>query len=582
MKSEFVPNDAGRRIAVAVTIVSGLFSLVVCVLLITNYLQVQAIDPLDNAELLRLREEYAKTAGENTELADQIRAMDLLTRKAYFTSQDHLRMGGLLLLGGVVVFLTAFRLAARWTPKEPAPQGTPNASAYWHAIAQSRELVTGTAVILVLVALTTAYLTPDAIPVPASTGEAPPTETTVAEAPPAEGFPTWEEVQEQWPSLRGPGGYGVAVHTNVPTQWDAKSGDGIRWKVEDPLLGYNSPVVWGTHLFLSGATEEAREVACFDTETGGLLWRNALPAFPGTPATPPDVTEDTGWAAPTMAVHGDRAFAMFGTGDLACYDFEGNLLWGRNVGVPENHYGHSSSLIAHKNLLFVQFDDKANPRVMALDVTTGDEVWAAKREKISWASPACVPTPFGTQLFLASEIKLDAYDPDTGTLLWSHEALDGEVAPSPTYANDTVIVANEYAMATAVRLGGTEGAVTSEIAWQWEDVLPEVSSPIASDDHVYIATSMGDIVCLDLQTGEEVWLEEFDEGFYSSPIRIGDLIYVLDLQGTMHIFRTGAEFEVVAQSALGERTFATPAFLDNRIYVRTEDNLICIEGNAGS
>ena len=61
-----------------------------------------------------------------------------------------------------------------------------------------------------------------------------------------------------------------------------------RWKVETPLPGFNSPVVWNNRLFLSGATEEAREVYCYDTELGDLLWKQALPRFPGTPVPPPE------------------------------------------------------------------------------------------------------------------------------------------------------------------------------------------------------------------------------------------------------------------------------------------------------
>jgi len=156
------------------------------------------------------------------------------------------------------------------------------------------------------------------------------------------------------------------------------------------------------------------------------------------------------------------------------------------------------------------------------------------------------------------------------------------VAPSPAYAGDTVFVANEYAIATAVRLSGTEGAIQSEIAWEWEDSLPEVSSPVGSDDHFYIATSLAEIVCLAKDTGEMAWLEEYDEGFYSSPVRVGDLIYVLDLEGTMYIIRTGDTYELVASPSLGERTFATPAYLANRIYVRTAQHLLCIENNDGN
>ena len=583
-KPEFVPHEAARRVATGIATVAGVFSLIVCVLLVTNYLQIRAIAPLDNPELLRLRKTLAQTPGTDEALVQQIRALDLLSRKAFFTSQAHLRAGGRLLLVGATVFLIALRLAARWNPRPPAPEEGPDQRAYWHTIARSKELIVGITVILVLVSLTAAYLTPSDLPLPgqATTRSQEPESAAPRRATSVTAdFPTWEEVQRQWPSFRGPGGIGVAYYTNAPTQWDANTGAGIRWKVDVPLPGFNSPVVWDNRLFINGATEQMREVYCYDTETGALLWRQPLPAFPGTPETPPRVSEDTGYAAPTMALDGKHAFVIFGTGDLACFDFNGSLLWGRNLGVPDNHYGHSSSLITFEDKLLVQFDEKQAPRLLALNVTTGAEVWVAARKSISWASPACVLTPFGFELILASERDVDAYAPSTGTLLWTEQGLDGEVAPSPAFSGHTVFVANEYAMATAVRLRAPDNVVQSEIAWQWEDALPEVASPTSSDEYFYLATSMGEVVCLDMADGDMVWTHEFDQGFYSSPIRVGDRIYVTDLKGTTHIFGTGAAFESMGASELSEPVFATPACLDRRMYVRTQHHLVCLEDDGG-
>jgi outer membrane protein assembly factor BamB len=180
-------------------------------------------------------------------------------------------------------------------------------------------------------------------------------------------------------------------------------------------------------------------------------------------------------------------------------------------------------------------------------------------------------------LILSSEDDVDAYDPRSGKLLWSEQCLGGEVAPSPSFGGSTIFVANEYAIASAIRLD-TSGATTqTEVVWQWEESLPEVASPVATDEHCYIATSMGEIVCLDIETGDKVWTQEFDKGFYSSPILVGDRVYALDRDGTMQIFKTGPRFEMIGSPKLAEPTSATPAYLDSRIYIRTDDHIICIE-----
>jgi outer membrane protein assembly factor BamB len=568
----FSINDVVWRVAWGVAIVAGLFSLIVSVLMVANYLQVIALSPLDDPELVKLREQLATAPEADPALVAQVRALDLLARKAFFTSQAQLNMGAYLLLGGVIALVAALRIAASARPSIPAPAPETPAATHWLSRARSREMLAFAGAVWVILALGSAYLVRLDLPgagSPAITASADPG----GEAP---AYPDWETMQRHWPSFRGPGGYGVAYFTTAPSEWDAASGKNIKWRVEVPLPGANSPVVWDKKIFLSSATEEVREVYCFDADTGQLLWQRALEPFPGTPPKPPRISEETGYAASTMAAHGDRAAALFANGDVACYDFEGNLKWGRNLGLPENHYGHSSSLLAYGSLLFVQYDQNKNGKLLALDLADGHEVWSVARNKISWSSPVCVQTPFGPQLVLNSELDVDAYDPVSGKPVWQITCLDGEVAPSPAYGGGMFFVANDNATATAIRFREGEAAPAPEIAWQWDEALPDVSSPLGSGQHFYITTSRGEIVCLDQKTGEPAWVQEYDEGFYASPILAGNRIYAVDKEGTTFVFKTGATYELIATSKLDEEVFATPAVLDGRIYFRTAKHLLCI------
>ncbi len=589
-KREFDRSDFLWRLSTTITIVAGLFSVLVFLLLLINYLQIQHLDPVNHELLTAMRQEYASLPAKDEVLAQRIRDLDLMTRKAFFTSQTQLRVGAYTLLGAVVVFLIAFKNMMRWRPQLPTLDDEPTADIEFLAYAQSRQLITWAGVGLLAGGMMTSYFAESALlaetqeAVLASTkstettGEATDEVTEVAEVVVVPG-PMWDELEVNWPSFRGPGANGIAHFTTAPTTWDVEAGTNILWKVEAPMPGNNSPVVWGDHLYLAGADEEKREVYCFNVDSGELLWTKTLSPYPGTPTEVSDVMEDTGFAACTMVAHGDRVFAVFANGDLVGLDKEGKELWGFNLGLPENHYGHSSSLLAFDNLLYVQFDQAENARILAFDTATGKEVWATPRDKISWASPILARTTLGDQLILASEENVDAYDPTTGKLLWSVECLGGEVAPSPAYSNGMVFVANEYAVATGITLGGTAEAIETKIAWQFDELLPEVSSPVGDGERFYLGTAIGDVVCLDAETGEEHWAEEMDEGFYSSPVLVGEYIYVADMGGTMHILKASDTYEPLAALPLGEPTYATPAFMDGRIYVRTETQLYCIEAS---
>ena len=80
-------------------------------------------------------------------------------------------------------------------------------------------------------------------------------------------FPKWDGLLEQWPSFRGPGGYGVANFTTAPITWDMESGTNIKWKVELSRMSTNSPVIWGNRLFISSA-DALSEV---DTDGDGFV-----------------------------------------------------------------------------------------------------------------------------------------------------------------------------------------------------------------------------------------------------------------------------------------------------------------------
>ncbi|TWT81491.1 outer membrane biogenesis protein BamB [Planctomycetes bacterium CA13] len=394
-----------------------------------------------------------------------------------------------------------------------------------------------------------------------------------AQSLPATGLP--EVFADQWPSLRGPGGYGVGKPANTMTEWNVKTGEGILWSAKVPLPGNNSPIVWRDRIFMSGADETRQAVFCFDANTGKQLWIKDVE----TSVERPKVNEDAGLAAPTMASDGTRVFAIFATGDLVAFDFDGNLVWKKNLGLPNNPYGMGSSLISDGQRLFIQYDHRETQKVIALECHSGKPVWQKAREHISWSSPALIRAAKGLQLILNDEKNVTAYDPVTGKQLWQIECLGGEVAPSPAFnGKDILVVANEYAQATAIKLTGE----SPTIMWHYDDYLPEIASPLAAGGLVFIPTSYGDVACLDQTTGKELWVQHFDVDLRSSPIQVGDRVYLVDSQGVVHIFNVARNYREIATIEMGEPVDATPAFTGGRIYIRGEKTLYCIRNRKPS
>jgi outer membrane protein assembly factor BamB len=559
-------NKKGRErlaynIANRVAIVAAVLAAVLSVLMIANFIQIKSVDPLNNQAISYLMSQLQDNP-QDTALKEQIRALDLLARKAYFTYQWQVRTGSYLLFSFVLVLLLALKYMSSEQPRLPDLSRSPEADSGRENRLLSQKWILFGGLGLFLLALVLGFVSQSELK-----------KIGVAKAGKSETrFAGIEEIRANWPGFRGPEGIGIAYQTDVPVEWDGPSGKNIVWKIPVALPGYNSPIIWEDKIFFSGADRRTQAVYCVSAESGGIVWETELNDVPGTPERRPDVSEDTGYAAPTMTTDGQRVFALFATGDIACLDFSGKRLWAKNLGMPENHYGHSSSLITYRDLLLVQYDQNTGGRLIALRTPSGDVAYDVPREvEISWASPILVNTGERTELILNSNPFVMSHDPQTGRELWRARCMMGEIAPSLAYADGMVFAVNDYARLVGIKLGETP-----EIAWEHFDDLSEVSSPLATKEYLFMAASYGALSCFENKTGELLWLEDFREGFYSSPILVGDNVYLTDFSGMTIVFRADKEYQLVSSNELGEGAVTIPAFKGNRIYIRGRTHLFCI------
>jgi outer membrane protein assembly factor BamB len=172
---------------------------------------------------------------------------------------------------------------------------------------------------------------------------------------------------------------------------------------------------------------------------------------------------------------------------------------------------------------------------------------------------------------------LTGHDPETGKILWKVAWIEkGEVAPSPAFAAGRLFVGTSGIPLTAFQPGASE----AKKLWEYEGELPDISSPVATEKYVLMAASGGTVTCLDAATGKMLWIQEFEDGFNSSPVVVGDRAYLTDKQGKTVVIKLGAKYESLGVSALGEPCGSTPAIPEGRIYLRTDKNLYCIGKDA--
>ena len=573
---------------------AGFFCALVLIGLAVDFANRRIEDPLDAPEIVALKKELVATPRDE-DLKARIRKLDLALRQEYFQHRRFTAAGAGLLLLGTIVLIISLKTASDASRTPPMPSPSDKKDFERHTSSRGRWAVVAVSGLLVataVLAARTTFETPLEIAktdVPSPSEPADPTATVSDTAQPADvaASPSDEELAANWPRFRGATGLGVTADCNIPSQWNVPDGKNVLWKTEVPLPGNNSPVVWGDRVFLTGATEKERKVFCFDAKDGTLLWAKEVKIASSASAEPPEVMEDTGFAASTAATNGRGIFAMFANGDLAAFDFEGHLAWSRAFGPLQNMYGHATSLAVFEDKLIVQLDQGSEAKdglskLYAINTSDGTNAWETPRDvRNSWTSPIIVDTPQGKQLVTSAAPFTISYDPKTGKERWRAKAMTQDVGPSPVYANGTVFVVNEFPALMAIAADGTGNVTESKILWKGEDGLPDTASPLATNELVLLVASYGIVTCYDAKNGELLWEEEFEATFNSSPTLVGNRLFLFaydtEPAGLVWVLEPTREgCKRLAENQLGENCVTSPAIVGDRFYVRGKKHLFCI------
>lgn len=557
-------KDTARQLLVCLLAVCLVTAFFMAVELTASRTVVREVDPLNQVALRHLKQAASRHAQDDA-LKEAFRDVDEQSRAAFYRQQALRRRGVVVLATTAVLGLLALHGLVRLSRRPPAPGQSPGETDPAGVLVR-RGVVAAALAAGVFALVLSHRVAPEVVPAAPAAGGPGQGSKAVVE-------PAFDADPAQWPAFRGVGGQGNAVGS-VPTDWDGPSGRNVLWKQRLPRPGFSSPIVWNDRLYVTGADDQARELYCLDTKDGRLLWTVAATDIVGSPAKLPEVGQDTGLAAPTPTTDGQRIVAIFATGDILAVAPDGTRLWARNLGVPDNPYGHGSSLVLHRNRVLVQYDHFAKARFMALDVATGETVWEQAREvQASWASPTLVRDGQRVVALLNAEPLVEAFDAETGERLWSCRCMGGEVAPSPAAANGLAFFTTDYVVLAAVRISGEQAGT---VAWETNEELPDVASPLAVQNLLFVASGAGIISCYEAATGKLHWRQETEEGYYASPVAAAGMVYFTDRKGKTRVAKAAETWSPVGECVLGEAAVSTPVIAGGRLYLRGAENLYCI------
>ncbi len=122
----------------------------------------------------------------------------------------------------------------------------------------------------------------------------------------------------------------------------------------------------------------------------------------------------------------------------------------------------------------------------------------------------------------------------------------------------------------AVKLGGKGDVTETDVVWRIDRGAPSTPTPVLVGDELYFVSDLGIASCVDAKTGKRHWMERLGGNFSASPVYANGRILFLNETGTATWVKAGTTFEVLGSCEVPGKTFATPAFDEGAMYLRTD------------
>ncbi len=321
---------------------------------------------------------------------------------------------------------------------------------------------------------------------------------------------------------------------------------------------------------------------CLDRGSGKTLWQAGLEysASDRTHATNPQCSS-------SPVTDGKRVYAWLGSAGFVAFDLKGKELWRRELGKQDHVWGYGSSPILHGGLVILNFGPGDPSFLVAMDAASGKTEWKVElaprlpAEDVvkagelpprpdgairsdffgSWTTPVVVRASGRDEMVCNLARRVVAFDPKTGRELWTCGGFADLAYGSPAPGLDDV---------TATRR-----------MWHVAHTPARIGTSVIYQGYIYAVGINGVAECLELATGKPVWTQRLagkqgNNAIWSSPLRSGDKLYVMNQSGDTFVYRASPNFELLATNALEEDTNSSVVASDGGIFLRTHQSLWCI------
>jgi outer membrane protein assembly factor BamB len=239
-----------------------------------------------------------------------------------------------------------------------------------------------------------------------------------------------------WPQFRGPGGSGIADDQKPPVKFGPEE---AKWKIAVPG-GFSSPIVVGDKLVFTTFDDGKLSTIAINRVDGSEAWDVEAPSAKIEKFYKPEGSP----ASSSCATDGRRIVSYFGSCGLFCYDLAGNELWRYDMPPAETiaGFGTGNSPIIADGLVILDREEIKDPKIIAVDLSTGNLKWETKRKSNSaFSTPAVWQTPDGKQIVTPGFKKMIGYELSTGHELWHVDGMPAACCTSPVTSGGNLFFA---------------------------------------------------------------------------------------------------------------------------------------------
>jgi outer membrane protein assembly factor BamB len=396
------------------------------------------------------------------------------------------------------------------------------------------------------------------------------------------------ESPANWPRWRGPHDDGGNEHGSYPIKWDSTTN--LLWKAALPGKGCSTPIVWDNQILLTAPVNAQDAVLAFDW-SGKLLWQAVVGAevkgkhLNGSGSNPSPTTD------------GQNLFIYFKSGNFAALSLDGKLRWKANLverfGKDTLYWDYGTSPVLTDKFVVVTMMHHGESWLAAFDKLTGDLRWKVARNyktptegDHSYATPLAFQHRGQEALLVWGAEHLTAHDAANGTILWSCGDFNPEgkgnwvaVASHLIVGDMAIVPYGRGSRLHGIKLGGSGDVTATHRAWKRDDTGTFVPTPAAYKGKVYLVRDRGEVECIDPATGKTIWKGELPKNsasYYSSPALADGKLYAAREDGVVFVARVEGKFEVLGENIMGERIIASPVPVANRLLLRGEKHLFCV------